>query len=933
MRTAFRIFKYPALTGFVFHLAVLWMLSGCMQEAKRPDPAWPAVTKTCRPWTYWWWMGSAVDKQNLSDLLEMYSKAGIGGVHIIPIYGVKEYEDRFIDYLSPEWMEMLEYTAAEAARFDLGVDLSTGTGWPFGGPRVHIEDADSKVLIETFMLDAGARLDRALEKAPLQALIAFSDQGEAVDLTGKVDGNGVLDWTAPPGKWELFAVSQGFSGRDVKRAAPGGEGYAVNPFSRKALMHYLPVFEKAFSGCQGDPVRAFYHDSFEYGGNWTPDLLAQFERRRGYDLRRHLPALLGRGPEDVVARVKSDYRETIADLLLEDFIVPWVAWVHERGCVARNQAHGSPGNLIDLYAAADIPETEIFGPSGFEIPGLRTDQDFHGAAPDPLMLKFASSAAHVAGRRLVSSESCTWLGEHFRVSLSQIKPEIDQLLISGVNHVFYHGMAYSPADDPWPGWLFYASTNFAPSNSFWRDFPALNAYITRCQSFLQSGKPAHDILLYFPIHDIRYDKEGMLLGLQVHNLSQWFYGTSFHEAASTLWEKGYTFDYISDRLLARAEVSGDFVLTGDTEYRAVVIPDCHFMPLGTLETLLDLAEKGATILVQGNLPRDVPGLGDLDNRRKRFQRAMAALHSEDSEPSGIRQVNCGKGRFLVGGDLEAKLELAHVAREPVVDYGIEFIRRTSPEGYFYFMTNLSGRALYGWVTLGVKANSAVLFDPRSSRCGIAGLHEDEAGATEVYLQLQPGESCILRTYSSQKITGPGWKYLHAYGEPLEIKGSWNVTFIDGGPVLPPGFKIDTPASWTEFSGPDTKSFSGTAKYTILFNKPAEQADDWILDLGRVCESARVRINGRSVGTLWSFPFRVSLGEALREGQNTLEIEVTNLGANRIAELDRQKVPWKKFYNINFVDIKYRPFDASNWPPMDSGLIGPVRLIPCRSACF
>ena len=300
----------------------------------------------------------------------------------------------------------------------------------------------------------------------------------------------------------------------------------------------------------------------------------------------------------------------------------------------------------------------------------------------------------------------------------------------------------------------------------------------------------------------------------------------------------------------------------------------------------------------------------------------------DSEHSGIKQANFGKGRFLIGEKLEGMLALENVYREPIADAGINFIRRAHKQGYYYFLSNLGSQALDGWITLGVKAKSAVIFDPLSARRGIAKMQEGEAGAAQVYLQLQPGESCILQTFSTKKIIGTEWKYLNVSGKPFEITGEWNVTFIEGAPELPSAFKTEQLTSWTEFGGSTTKNFSGTAKYSITFDKPEQQADDWLLDLGRVCESASVTVNGKFMGVLFSLPFQINVGEALRDGQNTLEIEVTNLGANRIAELDRQKVPWKKFYNINYVNIKYKPFDASNWQPMDSGLIGPVLLIPC-----
>ncbi|MHC4658174.1 MAG: glycosyl hydrolase [Planctomycetota bacterium] len=914
------------------------MFLRCAYGEKAPELTWPEVTRETKPWTYWWWLGSAVDKEGLTEHLEAYHKAGMGGVHVIPIYGVRGKEERFIEYLSPRWMEMLAHTAREAERLDMGVDMSTGTGWPFGGPNVDAEDATAKVIFRTYSVSVGGGWEEPLrikdeggEKAQLQALMGFSDRADILDLTAKVNEDGTLIWDAPVGRWKLYAVFQGLGGKKVERAAPGGAGYIIDPFSHTALRNYLGRFDRAFADYEGGLPRAHYHDSYEYGrATWTDNLFEEFEERRGYDLRKSLPALLGEGDEDVVARVKCDYRETIADLHLESYIMPWVQWCHEKGGLTRNQAHGSPSNLLDVYAAADIPETEIFGPSGFGIPGLRIDPDFsfHAALNDPLMLKFASSAAHVTGKKLVSSESCTWLGEHFKVALSQCKPEIDQLFISGINHIFYHGMAYSPFDEPWPGWLFYASTNFAPSNSFWRDFPELNSYIARCQSNLQAGRPDNDILLYWPIYDVWHNKDGMLMNLAVHNIGGWMYGSEFYKTAKLLWDRGYTFDYVSDQLLADAKVSSRRIQMGGGEYRVLVVPQCRFMPLGTLKKLMSLANAGATIIVQGGLPGEVPGFGDLENRREHFKRALAPLPRPKSEDSAFCKKQIGKGSFLVGKELERMLELSEVVREPIVHTaGVEFIRRRYPQGHHYFLANLGKERLDEWVSLGVRAKSVVVFDSLTGEQRLPALREAENGQTQVYLQLQPGQSCILRTFTSRLVDGPKWRYLQKIGEPCEVKGNWQVTFLDGGPELPGSFETKNLSSWTELGDEEAKRFAGTACYKVTFDKPAIEADDWVLDLGRVCESACVRINGRHVGTLWSIPFRIPVGGFLREGENMLEVEVTNLSANRIADMDRREVNWKKFYEINFVNIGYRKFDASGWPAMDSGLLGPVRLIP------
>ena len=918
--------KSSALLIMLISAAAL-LVCGCGEKPAALD--WPAVSREHRPWTRWWWMGSAVNKADLTRLLQQYREVDLGGVEITPIYGVKDCEDRFIDYLSPQWMELLRHTIEEAERLDLGVDMATGTGWPFGGPQVKAEDAAARVTLQTYTLETDARLDARLDQNALQALMAYGDDGRIVDLTAKVGEAGLLDWVAPPGRWELYAVSQAGTGQRVKRAAPGGEGSVLDHFSAAALSNYLARFDSAFADYRGGSVRAFFNDSFEvYDADWTDDLFAEFQSRRGYDLRRQLPALAGQGPPDTVARVKSDYRETIADLLLERFTGPWVAWSHKKGSLARNQAHGSPGNLLDLYAAVDMPETEIFGPSGFEIPGLRVDPDFSNVPPDVLVLKFASSAAHVSGKRLVSSESATWLGEHFRVALSQVKPEIDLLLVTGINHVVYHGTAYSPPEEPWPGWLFYASTNFAPTNSFWRDLPELNAYIARCQSILQAGQPANDVLLYFPIHDIWHHGDGTVQRLGVHNLERWLYGSYFHQSARTLWDRGYTFDYVSDRLLSGVRYSKGRLRSGDAAYRVIVVPQCRFMPLNTLERLLDLADAGATIAVHGQLPSDVPGFGELAQRREQFNQALSALQLEDTGSGGVRQAAVGKGRLLVGEDLEQLLRLAGVSREPLVDAGLRFIRRTHGQGYHYFLANLGPGTVEDWVPLGVAAKSAVIFDPRTSERGVAARRRGERGETQVYLQLLPGESLILRTFSERQVNGPQWSYLRVdRSAPVELQGPWRVTFVEGGPRLPAGFETDRLASWTELGDTVAQVFAGTACYTTTFNRPAGSVDEWVLDLGRVYESARIRVNGQYAGTLWCLPSRMPVGEYLHEGENVLEVEVTNLTANRIADMDRRGVPWRKFYDINFVNINYEKFDASDWPLMDAGLLGPVHLVP------
>lgn len=905
-------------------LALAMCMSARVAPAAQGPFDWPEASNESRPWTYWWWMGGAQDKENLTKVLELYRAAGMGGMHIVPIYGVKGYEDRFRDFLSPEWMELLAHTIAEGNRVGLGVDMSVGTGWPFGGPNVSAEDAAKKMEVQRIDAAESVRPELGASEG-LIAVVARSHEGATENLTDDAR-DGSLEWTPAGGAWTVYVLRQAGTGQQVKRAAPGGAGNVLNPYDVGALERYLARFDAAFARTADLRPRAFYHDSFEYyNAQWSSDLLDTFRSRRGYDLIDVLPQWLAEPGDESAARITCDYRRTVAELHL-DYIRHWVDWSHKMGVRTRNQAHGAPGNILDLYAASDIPETEIFGATGFPIPGLRLDPDFSGDRPHPLMIKFASSAAHMAGKRLVSAEACTWLAEHFKVSLAQAKPEIDQLFAGGINHIVYHGMAYSPLDDPWPGWLFYASTCFAPTGGLWRDLPALNAYIARCQAVLQSGEPANDLLLYFPVYDVWQSGAtgAALRPLQVHNISDWLHCGGLAPVAEHLWANGYAFDYVSDELLMGARVEDGALRAGDAKYRALLLPPCEYMPLETLEHILSLAEGGATILA-GALPEKEPGFANLEQRQREHDEHLAGLQFADT--AGLNEARVGSGRILRGDDLTALLLAGDVPREAVAEKGVRFVRRTHESGYHYFYTNLGAEHVDDWFALGVTAQSAVLMDPRyEDRVGLAALRTTPQGGTECYLQLAPGESCILRTFTDRRVSGALWSYLQGDEDSaIDIAGPWNVTFIEGGPELPPPFETTQLESWTARGGA-AETVAGTARYETAFEKPAGDTTDWVLDLGRVCESARVYVNGESVGTLFSLPFRVAIGAYLRDGSNTIAIEVTNLAANRIRDLDRRGVAWKKYYDANIVNIRYKPFDASGWDLMDSGLLGPVRLI-------
>ncbi|RLD85648.1 MAG: glycoside hydrolase, partial [Bacteroidetes bacterium] len=576
-------------------LSIIVLFTQCQPNENIKDHLWPDVKPENKPGIYWWWMGSAVDKENLTYNLESLAEAGIGNVHVIPIYGVKGEEHRYIDFLNPKWMNMLDFTVKEASRLDMNVDMSTTTGWPFGGSHVGSSYAASKIEFEKIEVSGNKRIIKQLPSANIEAVIAYSDDNKIVNLSDKITEDGVLNWLAPIGKWEIYITYKIGTGQKVKRAAPGNIGLVLDPFSPDGLENYLERYNKAFKNYKNIGLRAQYHDSYEYyHASWTNNFYDIFQSKNGYDLRNYLPGLLD--SNKINSYIKADYRRTLADLHL-DYIEKWTDWSHKKGWITRNQAHGAPANLLDLYAASDIPETETFGSRRFEIPGLRyvVGNNSTSEPPNPLILKFASSAAHVTGKNLIASETGTWLREHYKSSLSQVKPEIDELFFSGINHIFYHGNAYSPKNAAWPGWIFYASTHFEKENAFWYDFSELNTYVTRCQSILQSGKPANDVLLYWPVEDIYHVYPDFLVkNMNVHD-TEWFENSEFGKLASLLENKGFSFDYISDKQLLDVSYENKGLVTNKNMYKTILIPKTKHIPLKTWKQLLRLAENGATI--------------------------------------------------------------------------------------------------------------------------------------------------------------------------------------------------------------------------------------------------------------------------------------------------------------------------------------------------
>ena len=848
--------------------------------------SWPTPNPEAKAGGRWWWLGSAVTKADLQWNMQEYAKAGMGALEITPIYGVQGNEKNDIDFLSPKWMDALKFVQEEGKKDSLLIDMNTGTGWPFGGPNVPIEEAAAKLVTtqadvtgkELRKTGADISVKDAKEKpfAKLSRVMAYADNGSVTDITSFTDQDGKVVWKGADKKtnYKVMAIYCSRTRQKVKRAAPGGDGYVIDHFDHQAVAHYLQHFEQAFAKSGDAYPHSFFNDSYEvYKANWTPTLLEEFEKRRGYKLEEHLPELLGYKEDG--NKVLSDYRETLSDLLLENFTQQWTAWAHSHGSKTRNQAHGSPANLIDVYSAVDIPEIEGFGLSEFGIKGLRKDSGYtRKNFSDVSMLKYASSAAHINGKPFTSSETFTWLTEHFRTSLSQCKPDLDLMFSCGVNNIYFHGTCYSPKNDPWPGWKFYASIDMSPTNSIWRDAPYFMKYIERCQSFLQAGQPDNDFLVYLPVRDMWAERNGkgegsLLMQFDIHSMDK--KAPNFIKSILSIDKAGFDCDYISEKyLMGTSFKNGKLQTAAGTRYSALIIPGSGRMPDAVKAHLADLQKQGAKIIY---------------------------------------------GTEAAGMNAAAQPELMKS------QYGLRTIRRKNATGYHYFIANLQGKDIHARIPLTVKAEDARWFNPLNGE-----IYKADINADGVQMDLRSGESMILETYDT-----PQQEKAEAIKAPTAIEkklnGKWTLSFLESAPKVNKTFTLDSLQTWETLDDDSVKVTMGTGVYTTSINMTQQEAKaNWQIELGDVRESARVYINGKLAGCAWAVPFVLDCKKAFRPGKNTIAIEVTNLPANRIADMDRKGVKWRKYKEINIVDINYKKTTYADWKPVKSGLNSAVKLV-------
>ena len=836
----------------------------------------------------WWWFGSAVTKPELEREMRTMKQGGIGGFEIQPVYPVEldDPQTGFVNlpYLSDGYIDALKFTADKSRELGLRMDVTLGSGWPFGGPYTPVTEAAGALRCDRTEVPKGA-LSVAMPDVGngekfIAAFLARGDRKtfEPTDIQplANIRGNRIVLPPGTDGAHVVLAFVSSRTGQQVKRAAVGAEGFVLDHYNRDAIQHHLDrVGTRLMQAFGPNPPYSVFSDSLEvFASDWTPDLLQEFQRRRGYDLTPYLPALVGDMGEKT-GSVRRDWGRTLTELAEERYLTPVAEWAHQHRTKFRSQTYGIPPVTLSSNALVDLPEGEQ-GPLWRQFSATR----------------WASSASHLYGRPVTSSETWTWLhSPSFRATPLDMKAEADLHFLQGINQLVGHGWAYSPSSAGEPGWRFYAAAVFNEHNPWWIVMPEVTRYLQRMSWLMRQGKPSNDVAIYLPTDDayaqFRAGQDSIdrsmdqLMGRVV---------------VTQVLDSGYNFDFIDDGAIGKVGVG----------HPVLILPNVERMPLATLRKIDDYAAKGGIVIATKRLPSLAPGLQD------------AADTAQIRALAGTLKAHLVTDENALGKTLTDALPPDFAAHNPAIG----FVHRKLDDADVYFVANTSNQAVHTRVGLRDAKARGEWWDPFTGAVSAA-----DAGNPA--LDLEPYESRLLML-SSDAGAPPA---APAGGtQSQDISTGWKVAFDKTGVTM----DMSALHSWTD--DPRTAFHSGTATYdkTVTLGQAGASVE---LDFGSgtpvtpsrmangmrawldppVREAAAVYVNGQLAGNVWRPPFRVDIGKFAHAGANQLRIVVANTAIN---ELAGQSLPDYKLLKLEYGD-RFQPQDMNNLQPLPSGILGKI----------
>ncbi|MDT7815555.1 MAG: hypothetical protein QOJ42_5471 [Acidobacteriaceae bacterium] len=887
-----------AIQRFLFTAGFLGVLLGLL-----PAQAQTALDKLqadfanppagAKPMMRWWWFGLAVEKPEIRREMEQMKADGIGGVELAFVYPqvLDDPAKGLVNepFLSGPMLDKVGYAASEGRRLGLRVDVTLGSGWPYGGPATTPAEAAGCLRMIELAVAPGAM---SLPAVPLK-------EGESVVSISLVNGapkhwNASPDQLLAPGQTKDFPPSTAprtalvfiasHTGQQVKRAAVGAEGWVLDPFSHQAVATHLhAVGEPLVKAFGSAPPYAIFSDSLEaYGADWTPDLPAAFRRRRGYDLLPHLPELVAGGSAEA-EKVRHDWGKTLTELVDENYLSQINAWAEAHHTKFRSQTYGEPAVSLSSQSLVDLAEGE--GPHWRAFSTLR----------------WATSANHLFGRNVTSAETFTWLHSPvFRATPLDMKAEVDLHFLIGVNQVIGHGWPYSPPQVGEPGWSLYAAAVFNDHNPWHPVMPDVTRYIERTSFLLRQGQPANQVAVLLPTDDAwaRFSPGKVSVTGEMDQLIT-------PALMSSILSAGYNVDYID----------ADAVDKFGIHYPILVVPPTDRIPAETLRAIQRYVAGGGKVIAVGRAPslnengESTPDLTALS--RQLFDESPSTL-VKDTSTLGEALNMAVVPDFKVDRDNE--------------DLG--FIRRKLPGADIYFVANTANHPVSRQATFATTHKFGQRWDADT------GTAVSVSGPA-IALSLAPYESAIF-VFSDKParaivLPQPG-------AQIADLSTGWKVTFT----AIRKTISADVPADWA--SDPATKFYSGEAVYErgfTLSKVPGGavflQAEgglpvtrpDVLKGPGMrawydppVREAAIVFVNGHRVGSLWHPPYRLAVGNFLKQGQNQVVIKVYNTAMNAWAEVP----PHDYKPLIAKYGDRFQMQDLDQVKPVASGLVGTIHLV-------
>jgi hypothetical protein len=797
----------------------------------------------------------------------------------------------------------ISFAPVTAKRFRVVLTHPKNRPNPFG-LTAPPSDAPVEVKVQDLRLFAEPRVDQFERKAGFSVATSYFaldaegprqagvPVGDVIDLTSRMTADGRLDWTPPPGRWRVLRLGYSLLGTANHPAAPEATGLEVDKYDPAVVRRYIDTY-LALHGAVGPGLTSIVTDSTEaWPANWTPALVTEFKRRRGYDPTPWLATLTGAviGSEAQSDAFLYDFRRTLADLHAEAHYGTIAEAAHAHGLTVYGEAleDGRPvlGDDLAMRSHADTPMAAFWTYSADSGPRATLLGDMKGAA----------SVAHVYGRRTVAAESLTAASKPWGFAPADLKPFIDLEFAYGVNRPAIHTSPHQPLEAA-PGLsMMRIGQNFTRHETWAEMARPWVDYIARSSFLLQQGRDVADL--------------GYFIG-EERPLTQLYVDGAIKAPAT----HGYDFldaDMLSHQL---SVVDGEFRSTGGARYRAIFLGgDSARVTLPLLRRLAQLVEAGG--LVIGAAPQGSPSLHD-------DPAEVAALIHRLWSGAGTTRV--GRGRVIATADVDEGLRLAGVAPDveaPGVGKDLLFVHRRLPHADIYFVDSRKQAAQRLEISFRVSGKAPEIWRADTGKAEPAS-YRAEAGRTAVTLDLQPNEAVFV-VFDKPAKAPTAVIQPRVWRTAATLDAPWRVAF-EAGRGAPGSATLPVLASLAESSDAGVKYFSGTATYATSFRLPSDvrPGQPLVMDLGQVGDVAEVRVNGVAVGTAWKAPYRLDIGRAVRRGANRLEIKVADLWVNRLIG-DAQ--PGAK--KITFTTIKaYGP----DTPLRPSGLMGPVTLLtPARS---